>query len=144
MHYLHSNCFYYITVIIVILIICPFLVDTDVSEGDVRLVDGSRAWEGRVEIYHNGVWGSVCDTYWDISDAYVVCQQLGYPATFGATSGSVFGFGSGTIHMDFVNCIGTEERLDECMFEGWNTYTCDVTREAGVVCGVEEGSKKKP
>jgi len=29
----------------------------------------------------NGVWSSVCHSNWDYKDAFVVCQQLGYPAT---------------------------------------------------------------
>ena len=48
------------------------------SEGSIRLTDGDVEQEGRVEVCVNGVWGSVCDNGWDTTDAYVVCQQLGY------------------------------------------------------------------
>ena len=46
--------------------------------GEVRLVNGATANEGRVEICINGVWGTVCDDLWTNNNAKVVCRQLGY------------------------------------------------------------------
>ena len=52
------------------------------THGTVRLIDGLIPEEGTVEVCMNGVWSSVCDRwYWDYKDAFVVCRQLGYPAT---------------------------------------------------------------
>ena len=63
----------------------------------MRLVGGSSSAEGRVEVYHNNVWGTVCADYWDRDDATVVCQQLGF---FGdATALTARQFGSGKYRM---------------------------------------------
>ena len=49
--------------------------------GSVRLVGGLIPTEGRVELCVNSRWSAVCDTNWNYQDAFVVCRQLGFPAT---------------------------------------------------------------
>lgn len=48
------------------------------NDGDVRLLDGIIEQEGRPEVCVDGVWGSICDASWSISDSYVMCLSLGY------------------------------------------------------------------
>ena len=54
-----------------ILIVCP--------PDEIRLVGGSVADEGRVELCLNNAWGTICDDGFDVNDANVICRQLGYP-----------------------------------------------------------------
>ena len=49
-------------------------------EGDIRLVNGQSALEGRVEICFDDQWGTVCDDGWGDNDTSVVCRQLGFLA----------------------------------------------------------------
>ena len=50
--------------------------------GDIRLRGtGSTNSSGRVEICNNNAWGTVCDDFWDNTDANVACRQLGFAST---------------------------------------------------------------
>ena len=48
------------------------------TDGQIRLRGGTTVREGRVEICISGVWGTICDTFWDSREARVVCRQLGF------------------------------------------------------------------
>ena len=51
------------------------------QNGDIRLVNGTTAFEGRLEICWNETWGTICDEFWSGLDAQVACRQLGYSSS---------------------------------------------------------------
>jgi len=89
---------------------------------------------GRVEIFHNGQWGTVCDDSWDINDANVVCKQLGFSHATQAFSGASHGEGSGNIWLDDVVCSGSESLLSDCGHNGWGESNCRHSEDASVQC----------
>lgn len=70
-------------------------------EGDIRLVGGKSENEGTVLIYHWSRWGRICDDYWDIRDANVVCNELGFAGAKEAPTRSRFGRGRRKLFHNF-------------------------------------------
>ena len=72
------------------------------QEGEVRLVGGKHDSEGRVEVYHEGKWGTVCDDGWDLAEAQVVCRQLKFPGVVSAVTGGTYGEGEYLTRVMFI------------------------------------------
>ena len=107
----------------------------------VRLVNSNNSigsqYEGRIEILHNGTWGTICDHDWELPDAKVACRMLGFSGALRAVTNAFYGRGNGTVWLDNVECTGTETSLLNCSHSrfGSAASNClDHHNDAGVVC----------
>ncbi|KAK3748852.1 hypothetical protein QZH41_018739 [Actinostola sp. cb2023] len=98
---------------------------------EVRLMDGKTAHDGRVEVRtKNGQWSTICNKYWDLLDAYVVCRMLNFSKALSAGTASVNG--SGPIYPNWLNCYGYETSIEQCRQA---SVSCNHSRDTAVVCG---------
>ncbi|XP_035036093.2 galectin-3-binding protein A [Hippoglossus stenolepis] len=107
------------------------------QEGDLRLFGSQSVSEGRVEVFHEGKWGTVCDDGWDMAEAQVVCRQLHFSGAKSVVIGKDYGEASGPIWLDDINCKGTETHLFTCGFKGWGVTDCTHKEDVGIICETE-------
>ncbi|KAG9264040.1 deleted in malignant brain tumors 1 protein-like [Astyanax mexicanus] len=105
-----------------------------ICSDNIRLVNGTGNCNGRVEIYHDGQWGTVCGDNWDMKEAEVVCRQVGCGRALNSTHSAHFGEGNGPVLLDDVGCSGQENNLISCSHRGLGMTNCSHSEDAGVIC----------
>lgn len=100
----------------------------------LRLVNGTDRCSGRVEMFHDGQWGTVCDDDWDIREGEVVCRAMDCGSPQMVTSMAYFGQGEGHIWLDDVFCLGNETSLVHCTHPSFGENNCGHGEDAGVIC----------
>ena len=104
---------------------------------NARLVCGRVASSyayGRLEVYAEGRWGTVCDDYFDINDAHVVCRQLGYRRASCVYPRARYGRGTSPILMDDVRCTGQEAQITHCPSNPIGDHNCNHGEDVSVRC----------
>ncbi|KAI8487041.1 hypothetical protein Bbelb_353010, partial [Branchiostoma belcheri] len=126
------------------------LADIPVHQPQVRLMGGRFPWEGRVEVFYNGEWGTVCGrSYWSSQDANVVCRELGYGRSFISNTNS-FGQGSGPVWIGRYNsrpdCTGNEMSIFNCLRgpPGNVYWGCTHYYDVGIRCNINTHVSPRP
>ncbi|NXA16153.1 SRCRM protein, partial [Sapayoa aenigma] len=101
------------------------------------LVNGSTVCEGRVEFQVLGTWGTLCASYWDFSDAHVLCRHLNCGFAESIPGGGYFGKGTGPVWRDSFHCNGTEAHLEQCPVTALGASPCSHGNAASVICSGE-------
>uniref|UniRef100_A0A8C4SKV3 Soluble scavenger receptor cysteine-rich domain-containing protein SSC5D n=1 Tax=Erpetoichthys calabaricus TaxID=27687 RepID=A0A8C4SKV3_ERPCA len=104
------------------------------SGTELRLAGHSSQCAGRVEVYYNATWGTVSSNSWDLTDAQVVCRQLGCGNAVRTAVSAEFGKSSGPVWIDEVECRGDELALWKCPSLVWQENNYQHKEDAGVVC----------
>ena len=99
--------------------------------------NGSSATDGYVEVFDetNKKWGYVCKTSFDIIDAHVICNMLGFYTAIAASANIAdYGLNDPYFVLDDLNCDGSETSVFECPVTGESNGQCDASEVAGVEC----------
>ena len=105
-----------------------------VSDGSIQLKGGLHPSEGRIEIYHNGIWGTICDWYFNLIDGQAICRQLGYSQVLTIYGSAHYNEGYGPVWLSDINCPNSAMSFKECQHSGWGRSSCSHRQDASVVC----------
>ena len=111
------------------------------NESTVRLVGGERPFCGRLEVCHEGLWGTICDDSFDNRDANVVCKMMGYESHLTRHPQAQFGEGTGRIWLDNMRCAASHTHISQCTPLRWGRHNCEHDEDMGVCCKRKEAEK---
>ena len=129
--------------VLVVLAVMP--AQADPADGDLRLRGGPSHNEGRLEIFHDNEWGTVCDDFFGRRDAKVACKQMDYTGAQAVLTDIAVALGR-RFWLDDVNCVGNEAKLTECFYNSnvrnsssrtspqWGIANCIPAEQVGVRC----------
>ncbi|XP_075034556.1 lysyl oxidase homolog 3 isoform X2 [Mixophyes fleayi] len=90
--------------------------------------------EGRIEVFYNQEWGTICDDDFTMENAHILCRHLGFTEATGWTHSAKYGKGIGRIWLDNMICSGSEKSISDCNSRGWGNSDCTHEEDAGVIC----------
>ena len=111
----------------------------------LRLRGGASHNKGRLEVYHDAEWGTVCDDFFRRVDAKVACKDLGYTGAEAVLTNVAVAPGR-RFWLDDVNCVGDEAKLTKCFYNSnvrnsssrtspqWGIANCIPSEQVGVRC----------
>uniref|UniRef100_A0A8C4JIV4 SRCR domain-containing protein n=1 Tax=Dromaius novaehollandiae TaxID=8790 RepID=A0A8C4JIV4_DRONO len=109
------------------------------SELTVLRLAGDSRCAGRLEVFYNGTWGSVCANGTSPATAAVVCQQLGCGATGRLASAPATTQGSGPAWLAWVQCGLGDDSLWHCPSAPWQLQPCDSPGDTHITCDGDPG-----
>ena len=112
------------------------------ENGSLRLADSGSAhsshpYAGRLEVYSDESWGTVCNVGWGMNEANVACRQMGFVrATHSHWPHRTDGDDTQAIKWYDVKCTGNESLLIECRHVASNESfaTCVHSDDVGIRC----------
>ncbi|XP_039277670.1 serine protease svh-1-like [Nilaparvata lugens] len=113
------------------------------TKTEVRLVGNERnnnpnVMAGRVEIKKFGMWGTICDDDFGVTEAEVICKSLGFQGNAEFRKEAYFGAGEGMIWLDQVHCNGSENSVDSCFHHKWGETNCKHNEDVSVICSKQQ------
>jgi len=114
-----------------------------------RLIRGSENGrqyvQGHVEISHNGIWGTICDSSFKVARLYdfnaaaaVLCRMAGY--SFGVYRPSYkqpSARKTDKIWLDSLYCRGKETNISACEHDPWGVHICGHDDDVGIRCYID-------
>ncbi|CAI8040608.1 Soluble scavenger receptor cysteine-rich domain-containing protein SSC5D [Geodia barretti] len=102
----------------------------------MRLLSQNQVTEpyiGRLQVYHDGQWGNVCDDLFGADDADVACLSLNYTDGAICYANSPFPPSSAPILLDNIDCSNAD-RFEDCIHRGWGVHDCSLSESIGLIC----------